>query len=287
MILPLSAKSTDPQPAPCQRKDTMKANNITVCVPSRGCTRNCHYCVSKMTPDSIGIYKFNEERVKLSLSFAQTLGATSLLITSRGEPLLNIEDVRMVLAVAREKYLPTEIQTNGDVDQYVHELAEGGLSVYAVSIDSVSQVDRQKNLFKEIVANSLILRWTVVLHDESMEMSLEEWLKLAESYGVRQLTFRKLTIPDNPRDKETAQWISDNAHRLIGWMNKLEEYVENRKIIRTLSFGPKVIEAGSISLTYFPYCIQEGGNIDELRSLILRDDGHVYTDWNSMASVLF
>ena len=265
----------------------MKANNITICVPSLGCTRSCPYCISKMTPDSIGTAKFNEERVRLSLSFAQTLGATSLLITSRGEPLKNMEDVRMILKVAREKLIPTEIQTNGDVGEYARELAEGGLSVYVVSIDNAGQVERQSGLYRDILANSMILRWTVVLHDVSMKMSVHEWLALAETHGVRQLTFRKLTVPSNPRDTVPAKWIEDNVHNLGDWMRELEKYVANRKVVRTLSFGPKVVEAGSISLTYFPYCIQESGNEDELRSLILRDDGHVYTDWNSMASVLF
>lgn len=265
----------------------MKANNITVCVPSRGCTRDCPYCVSKMTPDSIGVYKFTEERVALSLNFAKTMGATSLLVTSRGETLLNFEDVRMVMRIAKEINLPTEIQTNGDVDEYVRELAESGLSVYAVSIDNAGQVERQKGLYKDIIANSMILRWTVVLHDVSMKMNVEEWLKLAESHGVRQLTFRKLTVPHSPRDKLPAQWISEHVHNLEPWMKELDTFVEKRKVIRTLVFGPKVIEAGSISLTYFPYCIQESGNEEELRSLILREDGHVYTDWNSVASVLF
>jgi organic radical activating enzyme len=268
-------------------EDIMKANNITICVPSDGCTRDCPYCVSKMTPDSIGVYKFNEERVRLALNFATTLGATSLLITSRGEPMLNIEDVRMVLRAAKEKYLPTEIQTNGDVDEYVEELAQGGLSVYAVSIDNAGQVKSQQQLYRRIIDNSMILRWTVVLHEETMKMGVAEWLALAESHGVRQLTFRKLTVPNNPRDPAPAEWIANNTHPLDAWMGALDRYVEKRKVIRTLAFGPKVIEAGSISLTYFPYCIQESGNEEELRSLILRDDGHVYTDWNSMASVLF
>jgi hypothetical protein len=48
-----------------------------------------------------------------------------------------------------------------------------------------------------------------------------------------------------------------------------------------------VAGAGLISPTRFPYGIRESGNEDELRSLILRDDGGVYPDWNSMASVLF
>lgn len=265
----------------------MKANNITICVPSCGCTRDCPYCISKMTPDAMGVYKFSEDRIKRALRFAQTLGATSLLITSRGEPLLNIDDVRKVIRIANENYMPTEIQTNGDIEEYVAELAENGLSVYAVSIDNVDQIEEQKELYKCVNENSLILRWTVVLHDETMKMNFMDWLRLAQSHGVRQLSFRKLTAPINPRDKQPAIWISENVHNLDSWMGELEAYIKNRKIIRTLAFGPKVIEAETVSLTYFPYCIQESGNEEELRSLILREDGHVYTDWNSNASILF
>jgi len=27
----------------------MRANNLTICVPNRGCDKNCKYCISKMT----------------------------------------------------------------------------------------------------------------------------------------------------------------------------------------------------------------------------------------------
>lgn len=146
--------------------------------------------------------------------------------------------------------MPTEIQTNGDIEEYVAELAENGLSVYAVSIDNVDQIEEQKELYKCVNENSLILRWTVVLHDETMKMNFMDWLRLAQSDGVRQLSFRKLTAPINPRDKQPAIWISENVHNLDSWMGELEAYIKNRKIIRTLAFGPKVIEAETVSLTY-------------------------------------
>ncbi len=265
----------------------MKANNITVSVPSLGCTRSCPYCISKMTPDVIGVEKFTEARIELALRFAQSMGATSLLITSRGETLKNMDAVRSVMKIARVNFLPAEIQTNGDLDMYVDELALEGLNVYAVSIDNPDQLEQQKKLYESVNANGLILRWTVNLHDGTMRLTAEEWLQIAQEQGVRQLSFRKLTAPSHPVDEKPARWIEKNVHHLDRWMEQLDFLLKDRKVIRSLSFGPKVIEIGAISLTYFPYCIQESGNEEELRSLILREDGHVYTDWNSMASVLF
>ena len=265
----------------------MKANNITICVPSKGCTRNCPYCISKMTPNVIGVHKFSTERIMRAIAFAQTMGATSLLITSRGEPLLNIRDIRRVITIAKEKFIPSEIQTNGDIDKYVDELAKNGLCVYAVSIDSIKQTEIQKRLYERVNHCSMILRWTVILHDENMKLDVKNWLDLAQAHGVRQLSFRKLSVPLNPRDERPAKWIAQHSKNFPQWMKGLEAYIENRKIIRKLVFGPTVIEAESISLTYFPYCIQESGNEEELRSLILREDGHIYTDWNSNASILF
>jgi hypothetical protein len=265
----------------------MKPNNITVCVPSRGCTRDCPYCISKMTPAAAGPARFGADRIELALRFAQTLGAASLLVTSRGEPLCNADDVLLVLQIARRIFLPAELQTNGDIADRVGELAESGLRVYAVSIDSRAQVTAQADLFAAVVRSGLVLRWTVALHDDTLELSGAQWLEFAATHGVRQLSFRNLTAPDNPVSREPADWIATHVHGLPQWMAGLDRLIAGFRLIRTLSFGPRIYKAGEISLTYFPYCIQESGNDDDLRSLIVREDGHVYTDWNSLASVLF
>jgi len=265
----------------------MKANNVTICVPSHGCTKGCPYCISKMTPTSPEKSIFSEERIRLALDFAKTLGATSLLITSRGEPLLNDRDVMSCVKIAKDKFIPSELQTNGDIPDYVTTLAKAGLSVYAVSIDSCDQIKRQSNLFENVCKSGMILRWTVALCDDTMQIPADKWIEFARVCSVRQLTFRKLTVPSNPQNMAPVKWISDHTKGVDEWMRKVDDMVLTGKVIRKLSFGPLVYDINGVSVTHFPYCIQEGGNDDELRSLIMREDGHVYTDWSSLASVLF
>jgi hypothetical protein len=48
-----------------------------------------------------------------------------------------------------------------------------------------------------------------------------------------------------------------------------------------------VRDVGGIAVTFFEYCVQDSNGEDDIRSLIYNQDGHLYTTWNSPASMIF
>ena len=59
------------------------------------------------------------------------------------------------------------------------------------------------------------------------------------------------------------------------------------RVIRKLPYGATIYDIGGIAVTWFDYCIQDAHGVDDIRSLIFQEDGHLYTAWDSPASILF
>ena len=269
----------------------MKANNLTICLPTTGCTRNCDYCISKMTPSAPHPLKYlSSVQLRKATSFGKTSGVNSVLLTARGEPLLSYENVlEAANVVSKDFLLPCELQTNGDlltVDK-IEELIVAGIDVFAISINSPLQPEEQQKVMAYIRDYNKVLRWTVLLHDMNMEFSYVVWIKWAKEARVNQLSFRKLTIPSIGVGTEYDRWIMNHTPYDNEWVTKLKNYCDNSPIVRKLSFGPTIVDIEGIAVTYFPYCLDIGENSEEFRSLILREDGHLYTAWDSLASILF
>jgi len=66
----------------------------------------------------------------------------------------------------------------------------------------------------------------------------------------------------------------------------LEAYPD-KSFVRSIPFGAKIYDINGISLTYFEYCIQESSSDSNIRSLIYREDGHLYTSWDKLGSIIF
>ena len=58
-------------------------------------------------------------------------------------------------------------------------------------------------------------------------------------------------------------------------------------LIRVLPFGAEVYDIGGIAVTWLDECVQERNNTNDIRSLIYQEDGHMYSSWDSLASILF
>ena len=80
----------------------MKANNLSISIPNRGCDKNCPYCVSKMT----GHVEFNENLFYRNLpkvfQFSQMAQISSVSLTGKGEPMLNFDAIKIVLETFRK-----------------------------------------------------------------------------------------------------------------------------------------------------------------------------------------
>lgn len=292
----------------------MKAQNLTVCVPYKGCNKNCEYCVSRMTgymhprPE---LFKRNLAKVKQVARAAQV---SSVLLTGKGEPTQNWEMLEHLVNIFSD--WPVELQTNGlDLAWMVSEGAYGeqigkidalhklGLDVVALSFDRLEQFGEMSDLFKVLLQLGFVRRVTLNItnkiprHKRDPKKLFQKIMSLARKANVQQLSFRQVTVPNGveitKRNKlawAAKQWIEKNVdydhyYDLVGAAK--DAAIRQAHRIRELPYGAEVWDIDGVAVTWFDYCVQDEHRAHDVRSLIYQEDGHLYTAWNSPASILF
>ncbi len=276
----------------------MKANNLSISIPNLGCDKDCKYCISKVT----GAIKYNsflfERNMNKVKEFAKNIGCSSILLTGKGEPMRNFHDILNCLTFFKD--FPIELQTNGKIlyanflndKNILNKLAYNQLNVIAFSIDNIEDLFEYSDLFKYLKSINIIVRVTLIIHKNIAHNSLIEWVILCKQYHIDQLSFRNLTIPnmncETNQAKETITYIKENSDKkYYNILNKTLTKYYSKNIIRKLNFGATVYDIKGISVTSLDNCLQEKHNDDDIRSLIYMEDGHLYTSWNSKASIIF
>jgi len=285
----------------------LRSENLTITVPSvvyneklqnPYCNKNCKYCVSVMTgfteKHSIVYMLRNLKKVH---TFAKRAGITSVLLTGKGEPTLNITDIE-ILAYEFNMYA-LELQTNGillsqDLE-LVGNLQIWGFDTIAISIDSDRDFERMIPVIKKINDEGMTARITVNVCDKLQKYStFKSILAYAKTHGALQVLFRKLSVPTRDNKSEApAEWIK--VHGETGFYEKYDMITQelNKAIqtrgeqIRVLNTGEIVWSVDNVSVVSIDYCIQEESDGNDIRSLIFHEDGHLYTQWNDDATRLF
>jgi len=276
----------------------MKAQNLTISVPYKGCDKDCPYCISKMT----GYIESDEDQFRANMFKARTVAkaaqVSSILITGKGEPFLNIEACNLI----GENFVefPIEIQTNGiklmqQWDENKTILGSKYLDVIAFSIDDIDQWKYYAPMMKDIWENyGIVVRVTLNMTDKIDCSRYPFWMHAVEFAGdtnVSQLSFRNVIAPETrvstDESGNAARWIEEH-----GCADAYDSIVKDFKectfdVIRKLSFGATVYDVNGVAVTMFDECVQHTNNNEDIRSLIYQEDGHMYTSWDSPASILF
>lgn len=221
---------------------------------------------------------------------AKCAGVSSVMITSKGEPLLNMDLVSYTLAHFRE--FPTEIQTNGTMldELMISRFADMLLNTIAISVSAGNLFDFEEafTLMKQFKINA---RVTVVVTDHSF-LDLGSLIGACHNLGVKQLTLRMATAPmrviDTDKSHDTLDWIKNNTknpHK--EFFDCLRKYQNEQHVIRKLPWGAVVHDVEGIAVTTIDYCIQDNNNWYDIRSLIYHQDGHLYTSWDKPSSIIF
>jgi molybdenum cofactor biosynthesis enzyme MoaA len=273
----------------------MKANNLTISIPYKGCDKNCPYCVSRITggvETNLALMHANIQKV---LTLARSSQVTSVLLTGKGEPFLNYREVLYFSGAFKE--FPLEIQTNGKWlcrhrGTAFKDLSRNGMNVIAVSTDSpceqntsikrISDAAHKYGMLLRITLNvTKLLRrggvWSAPL--------FEDMMRYCRDWNADQLTLRNVVTPNNADSSKETMWIA--AHSDPELYERLKSIAEGGFLIRTTPFGARIHDHGGIAVSYSDYCIQDVNNSEDIRSLIFQEDGHLYTSWNSRASRLF
>ena len=277
----------------------MKANNLAISVPNYGCSKNCPYCISKMTgykDKNLGMFYRNMGKVVKMAEIAQV---NNVIITGKGEPLFDEDSINQVIQVAKFfREYPLEIQTNGkrllNYPELMDRLYLEGINTIAVSVDNEKQMNDIVDLFPEIHRLGMLVRLTFNITDMFEGITFETMLCYCTEHNIDQLSIRKITTPsivkDTPDSWKAFNWIAKHgAQELYDDINiELKQAIlSNSTKLSTLSFGATIFDIEGIAVTIFDHCIQESNMEDDIRSLIYEEDGHLYYTWDSPASKIF
>lgn len=281
----------------------LKSENLTICLPYKGCNKNCFYCISRMTPMVESNKALMMSNLNKVAKLTETAEITSVLFTSKGETLQHNTDLEIIKDLSKPfKDNILEIQTNGiyladSAGADLIHLYNLGFNVIAISIDDGDNLlsDNYINLFKKISDFGMIVRLTVNANENLRSFfDFNHLIDYCSNNYIRQLMIRKLDIPafyvpENVDGTDLISKIKKQEKYYNDLIRGFQDYRQNNivPLLRRLNHGVNIYDVNGISFAYSDDCIQETNNGNNVRSLIFNQDGHIYTSWSSKASILF
>lgn len=104
----------------------MKIGTMSIVCGTTACNARCPFCVSKMTPDANLNTDVNWRNLGVACKLAEKAGATTCLITGKGEPTLYPDLITKYIEAVADTFPFIELQTNG---MKIKELNETETSV--------------------------------------------------------------------------------------------------------------------------------------------------------------
>ncbi len=301
----------------------MKIQTFSIVAGSEACNANCPFCVSKMTvPNGVPQGKapeVNWRNFAKACRLATLGGATTAMITSKGEPTLFPDQVTAYLQ-AMEKYdFPIiEIQSNGipvwnklasDSHNVRQQAASDlqlwhdyGLTTFAISVVGTDpELNRQvyvPHLEKYIDLGGLVdllhrYKYSVRLACVMIKDGIDNPLKVADlaswakQRGVEQLTIRPVNKPDDGQslDGATSRWAAENGLTYDAKLS-IKDYLEQRATrLMTLQHGATVYDLNGQNVCLTD-SLTRAPEADDLRQLIFFPDGHLRYDWQYEGAIL-
>ena len=260
------------------------------------------------------------------MKYAQLKGCTTVILTGSNEPQQDrrwLEGLYLAMQQLSEPFLNIEIQTTGaliDLD-YLKFLKAMGVTTLAVStfniFDDVKNreiiecCDKNLNLQKlcddaysiglnvriciNITNHVFTERFYKSIDDfitSKIDVQIEEMQKQAAVILTRcsqlhasQVTFRKMW--SNPGTPE-ADWIKEHctfSETLITTVN--DTVKANGTLLRTLPYGAKQYDYNGFSIVTDTDSMAKDQNNEAIKYYIIRENGKMYSLWDSPASLIF
>lgn len=294
----------------------MNIQSLSVCVPAKRCINDCKFCCSKMhTSDyadhftDVCYYASYTEDMRKRLEYARENGCNTCMLTGNNEPQQNKEFLRVFSEVNRSlrtPFLNIEMQTTGafiDPDFLDFFRNSVGVTTIAVSVacldddvDNRSMIrtkDAQLSLSRfcaEIKKRNINLRLCLNMNDGILvhhDYTPQSVIELCGDLGADQITFRALWAPDD--DTEQGKWIAGHVSaKTLDFIDALKADVKaNGKYLDTLEYGADRYDYHGFSVVVDEDSMSQEENKSAVKYLILRPNGHLYSKWDSQASLIF
>jgi hypothetical protein len=270
--------------------------SLQITVPA-GCMNNCGFCIYRQhetifTPLWRSDFQRWSCEIEKRLRYASSR-VDAIVITSQGEPTLNMQYIEDVLAIAKRivpNLVHIELQTSGvGLDEAKLEcLYRSGIRVISLSLpaldhDKIIEIMEVPEKFdydpiglsEMIQSKGFILRLSLAMTKWFDDYSLNDIIyQLNEFWKPDQVSFKKIYGADDE--------ASENYDTLF------TEFSANPKVrhLEFLSIGIWKYSVNGIAIVWNDDCMLN--QIHEVpRYLILQPDAKLYTRWDCKASVVF
>lgn len=286
----------------------MEVQSLSIVIPAK-CPNRCPFCVSHMNKENKKFKRPVEDisywmNVRKRMEFARDNGTNTLMLTSTGEPLENIDAIIDVLDMNRKLSNPfkwIELQTSGvgllDAIEknynWFEEFSTISLSVVDI-FDSINNANimvmptEHKISISYVVAKLKKLGFNVRLSINLTELydnvSVIKIFNELIDLNIDQVTFRKLYKSGGETKQD--KWIDEHAVDSIT-LDRIALYIkEHGHELERLPFGAMKYSVEGISTVVDDDCMaKEMKNV--LKYMIIREDGKLYTKWDDKGSLIF
>jgi MoaA/NifB/PqqE/SkfB family radical SAM enzyme len=289
--LPLAEAAADPAWAACR---FLTASVLPV---GFACNLRCPFCFSKSSISALSRERSLRGRDVLGYyRFARDRGATRLVITGGGEPLLRPDDVVWLVALGREIFAEVTCFTNGVcLDRALAQrLHDAGLSYLCYSRHAAADADNEALMGPGApsldaffaAAGPLKVRATCVMTRGHVDGPDSVWRYVAalRAHGVREMTFKHTYVAYASsvfQGSREDQWA--RAHQ-VEW----DPFEGTGEVVGSLPWGPTIRRIEDLQLCYYrePTPAWELANRTG-RSTNLLSDGSVYASLEDRQSLLY
>ena len=294
----------------------MNIQSVSICVPAQKCINDCKFCCSKMHaadyPDyfsDIRYYASFADDMRKRLEYARENGCNTCMLTGNNEPQQNKAFLRVFSEVNKTLRAPfhnIEMQTSGAfidpefLDFFKYSV---GLTTIAISVSCLDDDEKNremirtsdaflnlKKLCQEAKKRNINLRICLNMNDEILvhhDYSPENIIRLCTELEADQITFRALWAPDD--STEQGKWISEHVtEKTMNFIDQLKADIrKNGKYLDTLEYGANRYDYFGFSVVIDEDSMAQEENKTAVKYLILRPNGHLYSKWDSKASLIF
>jgi len=302
----------------------MKIQTFSIVTGGTACNARCPFCVSRMTGDmdvaNLKDPEVNWRNFRKACKLAAKAGATTAMLTGKGEPLLWTELITQYMEQLYESDLfpiielqtnglllptkPTSFETSGyDMFCRLRNWYSLGLTTVAISVVHWKP-SKNKSIYtpnKEYFNLPAVIK---TLHDVGFSVRLccvmakdyvddfydvKEMIEFTKEHGVEQLTFTPVSVPSMSEDQDATQWILDHY---LDPTTDIEAIISGLILngameIMQLPHGARVFDFHGQNVC-FNNCLNPGPDeLNRIRNLIFFPNGTVRYKWDSEGSIIF
>jgi sulfatase maturation enzyme AslB (radical SAM superfamily) len=257
--------------------------------------------------DNLAFYDLYLDDYMKRLEFCRENGCNTVMLTGNAEPQQNkrfLADFGIMMRLMDRPFPIVEMQTTGVGldDKYLRFLRNHvGVSTISVSLFSFSDDEdweaRGGSVNERTVRRNIrALCENVKRYDFNLRLSLNltkdferfaptDLFKKCKDLGADQVTLRQLYDADDGSPQ--SAWVKENGAGR-GFIDGLNAIIKTYgKVLRRLEYGFTVYSIDGMSTVLDSDCMSKDTDREELKYLIVRPNGKLYSQWDDPASLIF